>query len=60
MSQLGRKSYMDFWRFTSEEKDKLIMSLTKELPALRAAAKATQDEIENVIGVMNYCNLGIT
>lgn len=50
MSQLGRKSYMDFWRFTPEEKDKLIMSLTKELPALRATAQATQDEIANVIG----------
>lgn len=47
----GRISYMDYWHFTTEEKDKLINSLTKELPALRGAAKATQDELANAIGV---------
>lgn len=47
----ARKNYMDYWHFTSEEKDQLIARLTKELPALRGAAKATQDEIANAIGV---------
>ena len=52
MSQLGgRKNYMDYWHFTSEEKDQLIACLTKELPALRGAAKATQDEIASAVGV---------
>lgn len=51
MSQTGRKNYMSYWNFTSEEKSQLIARLTKELPALRGAAKATQDEIANAIGV---------
>lgn len=51
MSQTGRKNYMSYWNFTSEEKDQLIARLTKQLPALRGAAKATQDEIANAIGV---------
>ena len=34
---------MDYWHFTDEEKDELIRRLTKELPALRGAAKASQD-----------------
>lgn len=42
---------MDYWCFSPEEKDRLIACLTKELPALRGAAKATQDEIANAIGV---------
>ena len=42
---------MDYWRFTPEEKDQLINRLAKELPALRGAAKATQDELANAIGV---------
>lgn len=42
---------MDYWHFTDEEKEKLVKILTRELPALRGAAKATQDEIANVIGV---------
>ena len=49
MSQTGRKNYMSYWNFTSEEKSQLIARLTKELPALRGAAKATQDEIANAI-----------
>lgn len=53
----GRKTYMDYWRFTPEEKEHLIARLTKELPALRGAAKATQDELANAIGVsrQTYC-----
>ena len=51
MNQSGRKSYMDYWHFTPDEKQQLIARLTKELPALRGAAKATQDEIANAIGV---------
>lgn len=46
-----RKDYMDYWHFSKEEKDRLINSLTKALPALRGAAKATQDEVANAIGV---------
>lgn len=48
---ITRKNYMDYWRFTPEEKDQLINRLAKELPALRGAAKATQDELANAIGV---------
>lgn len=47
----GRVSYMDYWNFTKEEKDTLIARLTAELPALRGAVHATQDEIANAIGV---------
>lgn len=46
-----RKTYMDYWHFTDEEKDDLVRKLTKELPALRGAAKASQDEIAKAIGV---------
>lgn len=46
-----RKTYMDYWHFTDEEKDELIRRLTKELPALRGAAKASQDEIARAIGI---------
>lgn len=42
---------MDYWHFTDEEKAELIRTLTKELPALRAAAKASQEELAKVIGV---------
>ena len=52
MTQISkRKNYMDYWHFTIEEKEQLMSQLTKELPALRGAAKATQDEIANAIGV---------
>lgn len=51
MKQAGRKNYMDYWKFSVEEKNDLIDRLTKELPALRGAAKASQDEIANAIGV---------
>lgn len=51
MKQAGRKNYMDYWKFSVEEKNNLIDRLTKELPALRGAAKASQDEIANAIGV---------
>lgn len=51
MSRNGRKNYMSYWSFTPEEKGQLIARLTKELPALRGAANATQDEIANAIGV---------
>lgn len=46
-----RESYLDYWRLTKEEKDNLIARLTAELPALRGAVKATQDDIANAIGV---------
>lgn len=42
---------MDYWHFTDEGKDELIKRLTKELPALRGAAKASQDQIAKAIGV---------
>ena len=40
MSQTGRKNYMSYWNFTSEEKSQLIARLTKELPALRGGSKS--------------------
>lgn len=46
-----RKNYMEYWHFTPEEKDQLIARLTRELPALRGAAKAIQNEIANAIGI---------
>ena len=53
----GRKTYMDYWHFTEDEKDQLILRLTEELPALRGAVKASQDEIANAIGIsrQTYC-----
>lgn len=42
---------MSYWCFTAEEKDALISRLTVELPALRGAVKATQDEIASAIGI---------
>lgn len=51
MIQSGRRNYMDCWHFTPEEKKKLAARLTEALPALRGAAKATQEEIANIIGV---------
>lgn len=42
---------MDYWHFSNDEKEELIRRLTAELPALRGAAKATQEEIANAIGV---------
>ncbi|MEE1057480.1 MAG: hypothetical protein UH239_09580 [Acutalibacteraceae bacterium] len=51
MDNTGRKNYMNYWNFSKEEKNQLIAHLTKELPTLRGAAKATQDEIANIIGV---------
>ena len=46
-----RANYMDYWNFSKEEKEALIDRLTVELPALRGAVKASQDEIANAIGV---------
>ena len=46
-----RISYMEYWHFTKEEKERLISKLSAELPALRGAVKATQDEIANAIGI---------
>lgn len=51
MGDIVRRAYMDFWRFSNEEKEKLIKQLTFALPALRGITKATQDQIANVIGV---------
>ena len=53
----GRKNYMDNWYFSNEEKERLVKKLTDELPALRGAVKASQDEIANAIGVsrQTYC-----
>ncbi len=39
---------MDSWHFTDEEKDTLARKLTKELPALRGAANASQDEMRRI------------
>lgn len=48
---IARKKYMDYWHFSSEEKDNLIKKLTFALPALRGITKATQNEIANAIGI---------
>lgn len=52
-----RKTYMDYWDFNEEEKSKLIQRLTEELPALRGAVKASQDEIARAVGIsrQTYC-----
>lgn len=52
-----RKTYMDYWNFSEEEKEKLVQRLTEKLPALRGAVKASQDEIARAIGVsrQTYC-----
>lgn len=42
---------MDYWHFSDDEKTELIKRLTRELPALRGAAKASQIEIANAIGI---------
>lgn len=42
---------MKFWHFSKEKKEQLIGKLTAELPALRGAVGASQDEIANIIGV---------
>lgn len=47
----ARRVYMDYWRFSPEEKAILIQKLTDALPALRGAVRATQDEIANATGV---------
>ncbi len=46
----GRISYMDYWNFDEETKNELIQRLTNELPALRGAVGASQEEVANVIG----------
>ena len=50
----GRKNYMDYWHFSDDEKNQLTKKLTEELPALRGAVKASQDEIANAIGVSRF------
>lgn len=52
-----RKTYMDYWHFSDDEKEDLIQRLTNELPALRGAVKASQDEIASAIGIsrQTYC-----
>lgn len=40
MGDIVRRAYMDFWRFSNEEKEKLIKQLTFALPALRGITKA--------------------
>jgi len=42
---------MDYWHFTAEEKEQLIARLTANLPALRGAAQASQEQIANAVGV---------
>ena len=52
MEQAGKRpSYMDYWHFDKETKEELLRKLTVELPALRGAVGASQDEIAGVIGV---------
>ena len=46
-----RTTYLDYWQLSKEDKQNLILRLTAELPGLRAAVKATQEEIANAIGV---------
>lgn len=58
MESLERdRTYMSYWHFSLEEKDKLIERLTIALPALRAAAKAIQEQVANAIGIsrQTYC-----
>lgn len=52
-----RKTYMDYWDFNDEEKNKLIQRLIEELPALRGAVKASQDEIARAVSILRqtYC-----
>lgn len=52
-----RKTYMEYWHFSPEEKEDLIQKLTATLPALRGAAKATQEEVANAVGIsrQTYC-----
>ena len=51
MGQNVRKNYMDYWCFSVEEKEQLIDHLTANLPALRGAAQASQEQIANAVGV---------
>lgn len=52
MEKIGNRiTYMDHWRFDKEMKETLIDRLTAELPTLRGAVGASQDEIANAIGV---------
>lgn len=58
MDSLGkRRTYMDFWNFSPEQKEELIAKLTEALPALRGATKATQEQVANAIGIsrQTYC-----
>ena len=58
MESLGQhRTFMDYWNFSPEKKDELIEKLTIALPALRAAAKATQEQVANAIGIsrQTYC-----
>ena len=50
-NQKKRKNYMDYWNFTEKEKLQLIQRLTEELPALRGAVQASQDEVAKAIGI---------
>lgn len=46
-----RKIYMGCLHFTDDEKEELIQKLTNALPALRGAAKVSQSELAEAVGV---------
>lgn len=46
-----RKTYMGCLHFTDDEKEELIQKLTNALPALRGAAKVSQSELAEAVGV---------
>lgn len=52
MEKVGNRiTFMDHWRFDQETKDLLIDKLSAELPALRGAIGASQNEIADAVGM---------
>lgn len=51
IENFGRDMCMQFWKFTSEQKNVLSKKLANELPALRGKIGASQEELASAIGV---------
>lgn len=52
MEKVGNRiTFMEHWRFDQETKDLLIDKLSAELPALRGAIGASQNEIADAVGM---------
>ena len=51
IQNFGRDMYMQFWKFTQEQKESLAKQLANELPALRGKVGASQGELASAIGV---------